>query len=72
MLIQRVFQTVLISSLVAFAVPAVASPALPLCGDEKAEKDESKKGDAKDQTAEEKKKDDNKKNAKKGDSDAPA
>ena len=75
MLIQRLFQTVVISTLVGFAVPAVASSALPLCGeekDQKAEKDQSKKGDKKDQTAEEEEKKDDKKNAKKDDSDAPA
>jgi hypothetical protein len=74
MLIQRLFQTVVISTLVGFAVPALASSALPLCGeekDQKAEKDQSKKSDDKDQTAEEEKKDD-KKRAKKDDSDAPA
>jgi hypothetical protein len=74
MMIQRLFQTVVISTLVAFAVPAVASStALPLCGEEKAgkdHKDASKKGDDKDQSAEAEKKDD-KKNAKKADRDAP-
>lgn len=79
MLIQRLFQTVLISGVVALVVPAAAAPTasseLPLCGESKADghagKGESKKGDKKNETAEEEKKDDKKKEAK-DEGDAPA
>jgi ribosomal protein L12E/L44/L45/RPP1/RPP2 len=74
MLIQRLFQTVLISGVMTLVVPAVASTtsALPLCGESKSEADKGdKKSDKKGETAEEEKKDDKKKEAK-DEGDAPA
>jgi hypothetical protein len=74
MLIQRLFQTVLISGVVALVVPAAAAE-LPLCGEAKdhADKAENKKNDKKgNETAEDEKKKDDKKKEAKDDSDAPA
>jgi hypothetical protein len=77
MLIQRLFQTVLISGVMTLVVPAVAATdsALPLCGESKdhADKGETKKNDKKQgtETAEENEKDDKKKETK-DEGDAPA